>query len=665
MALISSRNILIRRFFASIFRGEKHRPRNAVWAIHRQNLSSGELSDTTILYQNGIDIQELPLVVKKISGNKASSILFCDNNGEKSIPSSNGSDKVSGIDELPRKEEIEEMINGFKRCNSVHEVLKLLEVVPSTYVEPSVAFHIIEKMIELDYLYSIGGEGNSDDVSQNFTKTAVFNQLMGVVLSNRDSRVLIKCLELMNQHVMFKKCLVSYAEKLYEQILISVTENKFSIIELCEIVKAYHNVGNYSHIDKLWVGIAEKVDEINHDNIMNIFRILPYFKTGRSIVTSTLHKKMVDLWWRMNGEDVAEILFLTKETQTYNHEFLQILGRWMNTKIHSVTDDVLLSIIKGFGGLDFVNSEITTALERYVKIKADTLEDPYVFAGIMDYCSQFQFRSELILSKACDFFISRGRSLSVSVIRSIFVPFGNLNFVPTRSYEFWRIFEEVLEDKFACFNPEHIVEMILSCVYLEKYPINFVNNIFNPYFLNRLQASSKNWVLAKRNLMSFDHIMTLECPSYKGPLLPREHFSETLVIDGRIRTLLFQLKDTWNEIAGSYKVIYNRRLRICPVNNNCLVDVLLTPSYINLWQVEDYRNIPDPLIAVLIQLPEHYTLPQDHLIGSQVTRIRHLKKIGVKVISLKYMELLNLKTSPKILTEYISDAVNQAKSSSA
>ena len=48
--------------------------------------------------------------------------------------------------------------------------------------------------------------------------------------------------------------------------------------------------------------------------------------------------------------------------------------------------------------------------------------------------------------------------------------------------------ENYLEHKFVKFSPLDMINMLVSFVYIERYPLNFTNKLFNPYFLDRLHA---------------------------------------------------------------------------------------------------------------------------------------------------------------------------------
>lgn len=654
MALVSSRNVLCRRLLAYSLHG-RNRARGVLCDMMsaRQLGSSEGLSNTTLIMQSGMDIQELPLVVKKVTNNDASVLLFSGGSDRDS-----GETRKSGCDSssntnLPEEESLE-IAKGFANCNTTNEILKLLEIVPSSYVNSSVAFHILKRMAEIDTASISHTNSSNEDVSNNFTKTAVFNHLINIILSSNEPTVLLDCLALMNRNILFKKSLTPYFEKLKDQVLMLVTENKYNITNVCSIINEFHAAGNAEDIDKLWVGVTEGFVGINEKNVMNVFRTLPYFKKSRFVIASTLHRKMVSVWWNISGNDVAEILNISKTTQTSSHRLLQILARWLNTKIHSVSEDQLMAIVGDFQVLDFVNSQMITALERYVKIKGMAIQNPQLFATIMDYCSYFRIRSTNILNKCCDYFIQNGRTMPSGVLRSLIVPFGNLDYNPNRSYEYWKTLEEVLTQQFPHLHPDHVLDILISCVYLERFPINFINDVFNPFFLKRLQTESDCWNAAKSKLKLFDQSLTLECNSYNGPLLYKDLRATSYAFNDKVRFFVSQIEEQLISIAGSEEHL---KCFAYPRNDNfsyrCyLIDVLILNTSCSLSETPQSHGI-----ALLLHTPQQYIYGEDYLIGSEVLRTRHLRKLGYKVVNLNYFQLLKLRNNPNLLIRHIKGCI--------
>lgn len=101
---------------------------------------------------------------------------------------------------------------------------------------------------------------------------------------------------------------------------------------------------------------------------------------------------------------------------------MKLLVRWLNIKIHTVSDHELTSIINSFITLEFVDSEIINALERYVEVKDMQIQHATI-GLIMDYFALLKIRSVPILDKCCDYFVENGRTLPVSVLRSMVISF--------------------------------------------------------------------------------------------------------------------------------------------------------------------------------------------------------------------------------------------------
>lgn len=84
--------------------------------------------------------------------------------------------------------------------------------------------------------------------------------------------------------------------------------------------------------------------------------------------------------------------------------------------------------------------------------------------------------------------------------------------------------------------------MLVSFLYIEKFPINFTSKLFNPYFLDRLHSQPNDVVSVSRNqLKLFDTSMKIECRGYEGPYLPKETQARSLVMDSRIKRMTNKL----------------------------------------------------------------------------------------------------------------------------
>lgn len=124
-----------------------------------------------------------------------------------------------------------------------------------------------------------------------------------------------------------------------------------------------------------------------------------------------------------------------------------------------------------------------------MKARCLKISDPKVVAAILDYAKKFHIRSANILEAAAEFVVMhKAANMSPPQMTSVVTAFGYLDFEPPNGIRFWQIVESFLNEKFIQFTPKDIIEVLLSCVYLKKFPLNFVNLIFSPYFLDRVHG---------------------------------------------------------------------------------------------------------------------------------------------------------------------------------
>lgn len=641
-----------------------------------------DLGHTTIIMQDGLDIQELPAIVRKVKDVGLVCLYssnIADTGGAKdegnicshAVNASQENDESSGqVPHVHNDAETTEIVEGFNRCFTAKEVFLLLETIPDDEVNPFVAFYALKKIIELEnnHQYRNALVKSGEDMSENFTRTAVFNQLINTITLGTESHIILDALKVVCREMVGSSSSV-YRDKLCDEILIRVTDGKFDVGQVCEIVRVLGSSmtaeNRAENADKLWVGLVDKEKEITEKNIMEVFRILPFLTQSRKMVFGLLERRARYVWWRLPGNAIAEILSILFEVKMFSPRMMAILSSWTNTNIHTVSEDDLLEIVRGFYALDYVDPGITKSLERYVKAKSSKIKNAAMLATIMDYCGRFRLRSEPIL-KGCErYFIEHGQNLSPLLVKAMFAPFGILNFQPSDSVKFWHVLESILDEKFVQFRPDDAIDVMLTCVYLGKFPLNFVQKVFNPYFLDRLHSYRDVNVLRqmRSKLKLFDTAMTLECSQYRGPMLPRDHSAKSLWQDGRIHRMINCISEPLAKIIGGHdRITTSVLLPHLPTSSLYVIDIMLHPSGMGGSTIRfSLRREGSIYVAVLIHVPEHYCASSTQLIGPQVMRKRHFRRLGMKVVELQYDRLAKLRVHPKSLEEYLVEKLKSAE----
>lgn len=614
---------------------------------------------TLVLIQEGTAIRELPLIVRNVCG----SDIDCEKECTElhTIDKENLVKKLNNLksetDQKKVDEEIVDVIRGFKKCSSVKSLIDLLEIVMLDEITPAVALCALKKIVELEnFKFHVATNKFPSILNTkpniDFTKTPILEKLLEIIINNNDHSAVIGTLELIPIDKVRVLPYDLFKNKISEEILCRVTENKLNIYDLMRAIDTFSKLNEVKIADQLWIGIVDKSDQINEKNVVQVFRILHLLKKSRITIMNMLEQRLKHFWFHLSSNDLIEILYTMRLTKCNSNNVLKIISRWVNTNIHTMSENNLISIVRELNTTNYVDIGIVRALERYMKAKCSTINSTVLMVEIMNYCSKFNIRSELIFESCAQYIINCDSNINSSQLRDLFWPFGQLNYKPQSALEFWKKIENLISREFPNFKTQEILDVLLSCVHLEKHPLNFIHRVFNASFLHRLYDEGQN-EFTKSKLKLIDRCMTLECDSYKGPMLPKDNFSKSIWLDYRIKKILNEISGNLEMLFKNYEITYKIILNQLPVMSIYIIDALVHPigfemnnRYIN------FKKNPGLCTAILIHLPEHYCWENEHLIGIENTRIRHFRKIGLNVMSVNYTNLLKFKYS-KELSEYI------------
>ena len=123
-----------------------------------------------------------------------------------------------------------------------------------------------------------------------------------------------------------------------------------------------------------------------------------------------------------------------------------------------------------------------------------------------------------------------------------------------------------------------------------------------------------------------------------------------------------QLLEPLGDAVGDIKRIGKSVvLASLPLNPIYVVDLMIYPSVAASVLRFGFRsNNNKDITTVIIHTNEHYDRSGKHLIGKQAMRIRHLKKMGFKIIELNYDECYKLRKNPALLREHLSKKYYQS-----
>ncbi|NXO82765.1 FAKD3 protein, partial [Sitta europaea] len=151
------------------------------------------------------------------------------------------------------------------------------------------------------------------------------------------------------------------------------------------------------------------------------------------------------------------------------------------------TDHELVNVLEAFLYFGQNLQIFAEALERHVPKSICTMH-PQTVSKVMQYCCKKMILSKPIFDAVAEGFVSSADKFTTDQIAAYIIPFGTLNYLPPSASSLFRKLETVLHTHLRHFQPHTLLNLLHSCVLIQRYPVNFLPKIFNPYFLQKLQG---------------------------------------------------------------------------------------------------------------------------------------------------------------------------------
>lgn len=586
-------------------------------------INNAEFTNSTILIENGFNVHELPVVVRKIKD---------------LAEVSEGAPTQVAPPSAPDTLDYHLIKAEFKLCTDLRDVFSLLS--KCTKITPNIALGAMERIYDLEKIPTqtpgIGMDSSLDaprTVHINLAKGAILDKLLKVVTKTEDTQTILNVL---NSNSTFME---PYKHKFCDELLLRAIDNQLSIEQLCEFIMFLmenKTDAKYSDtIDKLWVGFIDKEHNINEHNIAIIFKVLPGFKVSKKTILSLLEQKLAELWYNVKVPGMQHILNTLIQEKYSSIQTFDVIGRWFYANLHALDEDTLLDIVTKFTRLNYTDDIVEKAVEKYMKLKGPKIQSQILTVGILNYCMQFQIRNESILEACCEYFINNGSQVPTSFLKSFIYPFGYLSYQPKNHEKFWKLAEEMLNEKFDSMTPDDISSIVLSSIYSGVYPLQLARRLFSAEYLVKIKNPE-----TLRKLHLIDTALAIECTGYAGPFLPKDKWSKSMSLDRRVRNIIEKIKDSLLKVSSANKMSTAVLIPFLYADETYMIDVLLHPAGVETenfnWKLKSEKN---ENTAILIHLPDHFCSGNETLIGPQMLRKKHLKLLGIKVASVKYSVL--------------------------
>lgn len=421
------------------------------------------ISVSTIFQQDGLDIQELPILIRILDKNTNPLINY-------SYPG-----------ELIRPMTSEDMSFQYmaQECTSVRDVFRLLEI-PSEKVTGYSAAAALQRMAELQKM-------NKDwDDLHSFIRTAVMNELFESV--RRDAAQLTNgtLISLVSCYLRAENFSESCKEAISCEIEKRIVEEQLELAELCHLSNLLlsSNQSDQDMLNSIWVYIGNHFADISEENISLVLSSLP---ASHKYLLKVFGKQFHKFWWKMKSMEVVSYLSSLVKLNVFQVITMTDCARWLFLNIHQVTEDELKKFVAAFVHFQCSDAHLVKALERYIPAKGNSI-DTDLLGLALEYCRSRRYFSPTILDAAAEHFCVNREKYSPLQMFTILRPFGQLNYLPKNVFDFLVYSEQMLMKYFNNFDTAQLIELLCSFAFVERIPLNFVQRVLTTSFLRKVKG---------------------------------------------------------------------------------------------------------------------------------------------------------------------------------
>ncbi|NXS42022.1 FAKD3 protein, partial [Balaeniceps rex] len=314
------------------------------------------------------------------------------------------------------------------------------------------------------------------------------------------------------------------------------------------------------------------------------------------------------------------------------------------------TADELVNVLEAFLYFGHREQSFTEALEMHVPKSIFTMH-PQTVSKVMQYCCRKRILSKPIFDAVAEGFISDADRFTTEQIAEYIIPFGTLNYLPPSASSLFGKLETILRTRYSHFQPHTLLNLLHSCVLIQRYPVNFLPKIFSPYFLQQLQAQPPGLDrTVTSQLTQLFLTVTLECPFYEGPkLLPKYQVRAFLTPHSSLDVhLLKRVK------MGLLHLLKKRIYFASEVSTPCFytVDIEIKLDEEGFVLPAAQSEEVHRRIALCVDGQNRFCVNSHNLLGEEAIKQRHLHLLGYEVVQIPFFEIESLQNCRK-MAEYL------------
>ncbi|KAM7390289.1 hypothetical protein PAMA_008457 [Pampus argenteus] len=373
---------------------------------------------------------------------------------------------------------------------------------------------------------------------------------------------------------------------------------------------------------------------------------------------NAMHTHAVSITFDMDPAAVSQLLSaLVTLNQTQARPLVISLCKQATRHMPHFTDKEFSLVLEALMYFGHSDNHFVEAMEKYVPRMAFTSQ-PETVTKVMQFFGQRNILSPPVFDIIAESFVYRADDYSTSQVATQIIPFGKLGYLPPNAGEMFRKVETILRARFSHFQPRTLLNLLHSCILVERFPVNFVSKVFSSYFLQHLQEDGKKMdptVLAQ--LTQLYMTLKLECPFFEGPeLFPKFRIKSFLISGHFVETpldsnLYHSVKTGLVDLLGARS--YFGSQVPTPYCYTLDVEIKFDEDGFVLPASHDdaYRRI-----ALCIDGPLRFSTNKRQLLGKEAIKQRQLRLLGYEVVQIPFYEMEKLQTKTSVV-KYLHEKI--------
>lgn len=310
------------------------------------------------------------------------------------------------------------------------------------------------------------------------------------------------------------------------------------------------------------------------------------------------------------------------------------------------TDQELTHVLDALMHFGHSDHYLVEALERYIPTVAFT-SHPETISKVMQFLGSRRILSPAIFDAVAESFVYRVDEYTTSQVTRQIAAFGILGYHPPNAGKLFRKVEIFLQARLSHFQPRTLLNLLHTCILVERFPVNFVPKVFNKSFLQQLHEQNvgiHQGMLGQ--LTQLYMAMILEYPFYEGPKLPRKYRIKSfrhppVSLETPVDLQLYnQVKIGLVDLLGARSYFASQVLT--PYCYTLDVEIKLDEEGFVL--PASHNEGIHKRIALCIDGQNRFASNTRQLLGKEAIKQRHLQLLEYKVVQIPFYEFENLQS---------------------